>query len=920
MDRHPLRSYRLSRIITVCGLFCCTGLLAASTAAVTYYAAPDGSGSLCSVQRPCSVYTAQLMAQSAIRTNASVDVVLKDGTYRLDHSLSFDASKGYGAAYGQTITYEAEAGAHPVLSGGVRIVGWHKDPNGIWEAKVPPVVEARQLYVDGVRAVRAAGQISSSFTQTATGYTMSDSTLASWKNPTDIEFVYNVAWTQMRCGVASISGVTVTMAEPCFSNSTKKQYGVNAGTPSFIENARELLDDPGEWYLDKSSHTVYYLPREGQDLNTADVEMPVLQTLVVGTGTTSHPLSGLSFKNIGFEYSNWTDPNSVDGFSEVQANMHLTGPNAWEYQGSCNRFSSTDPGTCPYGNWTMVPGSVVFEHTADLVITGCHFEHLGTAGLQLGRGVDGTTIEGNIFTDISSNGIEIGNGADADPADIALLPSGNTISNNWIHNVAVEYTGGVGIFQGYTRNDVIAHNLINNVPYSGISTNWGWGHTPTETLHNEVLNNLVFDFLQQRSDGGGIYALGPEGDSIADGLLIQGNVVRDAAGGGHAIYTDGGSEFITMTGNAMFGNSIPSMGGCNEQGGTPYGDFSFTGNYVENTTPDWPCGGPSNLTLDNILVGSDGSGVPASLKTSAGLDPQYDFLARPLAGIAPVNLAAGKPVQAQFLNGGPAQLQPGSQLQYATDGNPNTFLQASGQFLWQLIVDLQQETNVSLVTVSMPQQAFATAFHVDASTDGSTWTTEATIQDSGWGTIPVVFPGSVTARYIRIVADAPGDWNERGNQMAISEVGVYAPSGAAQNLALNKPAQALFIDGTQAAMQPNSQPSFADDGDPSTSAQATAQYRWIQQIDLEQAQSISVISLLQPDGTFATNWHLDVSLDGSSFYTVARHADTAGGLSGVQLPYPVLARYLRIIADHPDQGGETGGQMAVSEIGVFGLQ
>ena len=80
MDRHPQCLYRVSRIIiAVGGLFCFTGLLAASAASVTYYAAPDGSGSLCSVQRPCSLYTAQLMAQSVLRTHASIDVMLEDG-------------------------------------------------------------------------------------------------------------------------------------------------------------------------------------------------------------------------------------------------------------------------------------------------------------------------------------------------------------------------------------------------------------------------------------------------------------------------------------------------------------------------------------------------------------------------------------------------------------------------------------------------------------------------------------------------------------------------------------------------------------------------------------------------------------------------------------------------------------------------
>src|SRR5439155_1110756 len=57
--------------------------------------------------------------------------------------------------------------------------------------------------------------------------------------------------------------------------------------PTAVENAFELLDSPGEWYLDKSSHTVFYLPRSGENLATADVEAPVLEKLVDGRGTAS---------------------------------------------------------------------------------------------------------------------------------------------------------------------------------------------------------------------------------------------------------------------------------------------------------------------------------------------------------------------------------------------------------------------------------------------------------------------------------------------------------------------------------------------------------------------------------------------------------------------------------------------------------
>jgi len=928
-----LKHSRRSRIIAILGA--ATGLVAASLVGVgagaasaspstiTFTASPNGHGLLCDTRQPCALPTAQARARIAnLLSHGNIAVILEDGTYRLSKTLTFTSLLGDSAKAGKTITYEAAPGAHPVLSGASQVSGWRQDAGRVWEAKVPAGTDSRQLYVDGVRANRAAGPDPTNFTQTATGYTTSDTTLDSWKNISDVEFVYNVAWTQVRCGVSSVSGTTVTMDEPCFANSTTKQYGVNIGTPSSVENAKELLNDPGEWYLDSHSHTVYYIPREGQDMTTADVEIPRLQTLVAGTGTKAHPLNGLAFENIAFEYGGWTAPDDKDGFSEVQANMHLTGTDAAQKQGSCDRFSTTDPGTCPYGNWTMTPGNVVFDHTTGLSISGDTFEHLGAAGLQLGRNADDSTIQGNVFTDISANGIEIGNGTDADPTDVSLLPTGNTVANNWIHNVAVEYTGGVGIFQGYTRDDTLEHNQINDVPYSGISSNWGWGRTATKTSGNKILDNLVFDDMQQRSDGGGIYVLGPEGDSLADGLLISGNVIRnsDSAGGGHAIYTDGGSQFITMTGNAMLDTTIPSMGGCDENSGTPYGDFSFTGNYVENTTPDWPCGTPANLTLDNIQLGADGSGVPASLIANAGLQPQYADLAAAPVGTTPTNLAAGKPAQAQFTDGTTASLQPESQLSYGTDGDPSTYVQASGRYLWQFVVDLQAQKTLGTVTVGMPKPHFATDFHVDVSTDGSTWTTEQEVHGSGWGTIPVVFPSPVTARYIRIVAEKPDNGGQRGDQMAIDEVGAYAPTTGAANSALGRPAQALYLDGTQGVMQPGETPGLAVDGDPNTWSQVTGRYQWIQQVDLQSAQSIDVISLTQPVDKFASAWHVDVSLDGSTFYTVARHADSAGGLSGVQLDHPVKARYVRIVADSPNGGGQTGGQMAVSELGIYALK
>jgi hypothetical protein len=888
---------------------------ASAATELTLYASPGGSGTACSSATPCSITT----AQSQVRTHTAgmtgdIVVSLATGTYRLGSTLVFNSAIGDSATNGYSVIYQAATGAHPVLSGGLQVTGWTQDSGGIWQAAVPAGFDTRQLYVNGVRASRASGANPATFTRTSTGYTMSNSTLSSWGNISNIEFVYGVAWTQIRCGVASASGTTVVMKQPCFDNSTLKQYGANADLPSYVENAKELLTQPDQWYLNRSTNTIYYMPRAGEDLTTADVEVPNLRTIVSGTGTKAAPLTNLVMRGIGFEYGSWLAPNGNDGFSEVQANTHLTGTNAYSNEGSCTRFSTTSPGTCPYGAWDMTPGNVVFSFTSGLTLDRNVFTHLGGAGLQLGQDASSSTISGNTFTDISGNGMEIGNGTDADPTDLTLLPTNNEIKDNWVHAIGVEYTGAVGIFQGYTRTSTIEHNQINDVPYSGISSNWGWGRTATATTGNSIKNNLVFDYMQVRSDGGGIYVLGQEGTSFATGLTISGNVIRGAGGGGHAIYTDGGSQYVTMTGNALYGNNTPDWGGCNEQAGTPYGDFSFTGNYWDNTTPDWPCGAPSDVTNSgNTAVGSNGSGVPAAVLSAAGLETSYADIASPPTPTT-TNLASGRPTQALYIDDTTASMQPGSLPSYAVDGNTSTFAQATGQFRWQEQVDLQSVQPVGYITVTMPSSAYATAFHVDASTDGSSYSTIATLTGTTSGTTSVPLTTTVNARYLRIVADLPNNGGQTGGQMAISELGVFA----APNLAVARPAQALYIDGTTASMQPGEQPGYAVDGNTSTAAQASGQIRWQLQVDLQGIESVNSIYVNQPSGNYATAFHVDASTNGTSFTTIATKTGTVAGVTQVLLSTPASARFLRVVADQPSSGGQTGSQMAISELGVYG--
>src|SRR5439155_22371426 len=131
----------------------------------------------------------------------------------------------------------------------------------------------------------------------------------------------------------------------------------------------------------------------------------VQESLVAGRGTPTAPIQHVVFSGLQFSYATWLRPSTPEGFAEVQATWTLTGKGAGNTQGLC---ADVPGGTCPYGAWTKTPGNVTFAYARDIRFTGDGFVHLGGAGLDLGRGVQRATVQGCVFTDISANGVQLG--------------------------------------------------------------------------------------------------------------------------------------------------------------------------------------------------------------------------------------------------------------------------------------------------------------------------------------------------------------------------------------------------------------------------------------------------------------------------------------------------------------------------------
>jgi hypothetical protein len=541
--------------------------------------------------------------------DSEVAIVLAGGIHRLSAPLVFDPLR-FGPG-GPRVRFRAAPGASPTISGGIRVEGWtlHDKALNIHKANVG-ANRSRQMYVDGRRATRTrttlsdgsnpAGFLPSPILPSGTadivpyiiggGIEFIPTALnperwrdpALWSNPSQIEAVIKTQWKMMSVPLreivppsASQNGMIV-MQQPAWTNanvfvdSTTGQPAIwSFWQVTYFENAYQFLDQPGEWYLDDATGDIFYIPRPGENLATADVELAVLETLIEACGTPDRPVSNIHFEGITFCCATWLGPGDKDGYVADQSGFHLVG-------------DQHRPNVVGHARHvTRTPGNLKFEFAHGIHFEKNRFQHLGAVALDFGTGCQRNRIAGNRFDDISSAAIQLGGVAEVDhhPQRPEEVTSDNVISNNTIARTGRDFVETAAIYIGFTHNTLVSHNTISEVPWSGIAIGWGWGlldpgmfpglagatsgmwgdyTTPTPNSGNRIVRNHISRFLQDRWDGGAIYSTGQQGLSMDDPLLIEGNVAcgKRAAAGGNIFYTDGGSRYVVLRNNASFDNPI----------------------------------------------------------------------------------------------------------------------------------------------------------------------------------------------------------------------------------------------------------------------------------------------------------------------------------------------------------------------------
>jgi uncharacterized protein YjdB len=508
------------------------------------FVSPDGNdagaGTLADPYR--SIGRAQQQVR-ALNDDMTGDIVvhLRGGTYVLEQELVWRAEDS--GSNGYFVHYRSYQGEKAILSGGQTIQGWtsHDAESGIYKAEVGTELNTRQLFVDGVRAIRARSEGGLVMPiKNDNGYVSDDVAMAEWRHANELEFVYNEQWTNSRAGVASVEALdgkaVITMKEPAWGAVTNKGM-TSATVPVYYENAYELLDQPGEWYYDKTEGVLYYKPRVWEDLSQAEVVAPVLEKLVDISGESADvPVRNVIFEGLTFAYSTWMRPSGDVGHADAQ-NNHLRYP----------------------GSPDVLPDAAITVELANSVsFLGNEFTRLGITAIRMQNGVQNSLTEGNLFYDLSGGAVNVGSPDSNDrnvfhPADHRLIMKNNDIVNNVIHDIGVDYKSAAAVSAGYPVDMDISHNEMYSLPYSGTHTGYGWAKDFDPVTSNvKIQNNHIYDLMGMGlRDGGAIYSIGTTGATAADKNLVSGNYIRNQMDIGAPLYTDEGSAYWKFEHNVI---------------------------------------------------------------------------------------------------------------------------------------------------------------------------------------------------------------------------------------------------------------------------------------------------------------------------------------------------------------------------------
>ncbi|MGI9137777.1 MAG: right-handed parallel beta-helix repeat-containing protein [Sediminibacterium sp.] len=472
-----------------------------TTAQIKIYVATDGNNNAKGdATHPVASFERAQQIARKIKSNINVQVIFKNGTYYLPNTIQFTTKDS--KTNNATITYLAENEGGVVISGGARLnTKWEVFKKNIYVTDVPENTKIDQLYINGERQTMArypnaqngknvfdSWDLNHNAIFDSAADVLLPSRVAQWQHPEGgyIHAMHAYLWGDMHWLIKGKDNHNHLQLEGGWQNNRPSEMH-----PVFrmVENIFEELDAPGEWYLNESTHKLYYYPKN-ENLQNAKVEIVRLTHLITYKGSIDDPIKNVHIKGFVFKHTTRTFMQNKDPLLRSDWTIYRGAAIVFNGAENCNIYN------CEFD---QVGGNTILvnHYNNNIKIKSCYIHHSGASGIVF---VGDTT---------SVRNKKIGYG----PQNyIGLDTNKGPLNNNYPRNCSVEdciitmtgrvekQTAPIQISIAYKIH--INHCSIYNVPRAGINISEGafGGHL--------IENSDIFNTVLETGDHGSFNSWG----------------------------------------------------------------------------------------------------------------------------------------------------------------------------------------------------------------------------------------------------------------------------------------------------------------------------------------------------------------------------------------------------------------------------